>query len=195
MFLITGCPRSGTGFISKVLSQLSLSVGHETYGDDGVVNCFFAVDTKLIQPWATDNLSVNDYNFDCVLHQVRNPLDCISSCYFCLHEKSWKFFSNFIDFSSENLLLKSMELWYNWNLLCEKKAIYTYRVENINFEIYKIMNLISKSENIKLNIDNVSTNTNSYGKHKKFTWEELYNCDKNLTDKIRNMAVKYGYKI
>jgi len=36
--IVTGCPRSGTGYCAEVLRRLGASVGHETWGADGTVS-------------------------------------------------------------------------------------------------------------------------------------------------------------
>lgn len=194
MFLITGCPRSGTSYMAELLNKHSIDVGDEKHAKDGIVSCWFAVDTKIVQPWSLDGNVFSNYKFNTILHQVRHPLECISSCVTALHNKSWNYFSHFVPLNTDNLLYKSMLLWYYWNIKCEEISTWTFKVEAIN-DVYEELSLrIGHPRLLKKEVINsLRRNVNSYGAHKKYEWSDLEQIDKSLTYRIKNLGKKYGY--
>ena len=76
MFLITGCGRSGTMYMAKMLQSAGLDVGHEALGQDGVVSSIWAVADDWYPSYHQQRKRPA---FDVVLHQVREPLATIGS--------------------------------------------------------------------------------------------------------------------
>jgi hypothetical protein len=74
LVLITGCGRSGTTFMSSFLCASGLKIPHERPGRDGCVAWPMCVDSY--RPWGNRSSRAK---FQHVFHQVRNPLDVISS--------------------------------------------------------------------------------------------------------------------
>ena len=68
--LIIGSPRSGTQFTTYLLKYLGFKIGHEESDDQGCVSSLHLTVPK---------------EFNTVLHQIREPLQTISS----LHKIDW----------------------------------------------------------------------------------------------------------
>ncbi len=85
VFLITGCPRSGTGYALEVLRSVGYRMGEEDYKDkkrlDGVVS------------WKHIALMLE--KFDSIFHQVREPLWVISSMT-TMAEVNYKFMERYV---------------------------------------------------------------------------------------------------
>lgn len=176
--VITGCPRSGTKFTAKYLSQLSLDIGHESFGKDGISSwCLASNDNNKIYGPSYEDL-IREYP-DCkIYHQTRDPLLVISSLTTIL-DKSWNFFSNYIEFGNDSILKKSMKVWYYWNKMAEYLTKNRYKVEEID-SIFKVKN------------SNVETNINSRD-HINLTYKDLTKEDSILSYNIKIMAHNYGY--
>ena len=152
---VIGCGRSGTKFISEYLN-----LGHEKYGENGIADWSLTTDGYF-----SEHIDGLIY-----IHQVRHPLDTISSCQ-TLADTSWEFIERYISFGNDCLIRKCMKYWYYWNLYAEEKAEFTYRVESIKQS---------------------KANTRP---HSSLTWHTLEQIDMNLTYKIKQLAIKYGYLV
>jgi len=117
---------------------------------------------------------------DYVLHQVRNPIDTISSSHAIKLKESWDLIiSNVKEISkNDSLLLKCMKYWYYWNLMAENRALETYRVEEIKSKVSKDTNTRIKSD-----------------LYRKVSWSDMEKEDSDLTSQIRSLAIRYGYDL
>lgn len=194
--VIIGCGRSGTKFTSSLFQELGIMVGHERLEKHGISSWCLVPDTYKMA-WGP-SYKLLDYLKMPVIHQVRHPLDVISSVRTVFSgNKSWKFIQKFIPLNgNESLTLKSMKYWYFWNLIAENKSIFTYRVENIENELKKILEI--GKFNVDYNINEISRiiskKVNSR-KHNDLSWNELKIVDEQLTSKIIDLAKRYGYEI
>lgn len=69
-----------------------------------------------------------------------------------------------------------MKYWYHWNLMAEKRALATYKVEDIQSKQSK------------------KTNTRkTWSSYRKVSWADLEAEDPELTSKIKSLAKRYGY--
>ncbi len=188
--LITGCGRSGTNYISDFLKANGLDIGHESEGKDGISSWLMTVedDNPPFGPSAVD------YSFEHTIHQVRNPIDTISSG-LTIKEISWDYIKKYIPIGAgDSTLLKASKYWYYWNVLAEKKAEFTYKVEEIELVLPKIINLAGKGKLKKESLFSVSKKTNSR-EHKSITIDEIKKEDAVLCKNIIALANRYGYKI
>lgn len=175
--VVSGCMRSGTLYMAHVLQKAGVKVNHEEYSAEGVVGwplvpCEFPKETVL-------------------LHQVRHPLHSIGSQQ-TAGRASWMYISRFIPVSCEEaLLLRCMKCWYYWNLLFEPKAVFRYRVEDLE----DVWNEISTLVGISLDeTPEVSKTTHTRAdKYNPVTWADLRNCDSGLCANIVEMSEGYGY--
>jgi len=89
-------------------------------------------------------------------------------------------------------IVKGAKYWYYWNLLAEKKAEWTYRVEDIENQIDEM----SARLGVDLEpdtLDDIPTNTNTRGYKDVYTWDDLKQAiDEDLFYNIINMAIRYG---
>lgn len=82
--LVTGNPRSGTLSMKNMLRAAGYDVQHERSGKNGTSSCFFFVQASYYpREKLTSRRHLNEkfdrYNYDVVIHLVRNPLHCIPS--------------------------------------------------------------------------------------------------------------------
>ncbi len=190
--LITGCGRSGTGYMALFLKRSGLRIKHEHMGEDGSVSWLMAADVEKA-PWGP---LYKNYTFSHVFHQVRDPLKVIQSYYNVPPGATWEWISYVIPEikMEDSKLTKCAKYWYYWNLMAESKAEWTYRIEDFDSE-YKEM-----ARRLGLNFDKKILNTvpkqaNSKGPPKRvITWQILkQELSPDLFFKMYSLALYYGY--
>lgn len=194
LLLITGCSRSGTSFTTLFLQANGLQVEHEIDGRDGIVSWIMAVDSKTT-PWETPwGPGSRDYRFKHIFHQVRNPLKTIASV---SNEpfKAWKYITAYIPQikMEDPPLVKAAKYWIYWNQKAEKKAEWTYRLEDIDKKVEEM----SKRLGIPLNkelLAQIPKDTNTRHFTTQCTWTQLKTLlDADLYHKLTRLAKRYGY--
>jgi hypothetical protein len=126
--LITGCPRSGTKYVSHLLTELGREIGHEKMGRHGIASWCMAVQAQKA-PWGPAR--EHHHTFDVILHQVRNPKVVIPSMS-TLKDQSWEFVYEHTPCDrTEPLVLRAAKAWYHWNLHAQSVAHWRYRVEQL----------------------------------------------------------------
>jgi hypothetical protein len=192
--IITGCGRSATQFTSKLFNELGVKIGHERLERNGIVSWTLVPDTNN-NIWGPSYNSIKCAKMP-IVHQVRDPLAVISSTMRVFSKnKSWKFIGQFIPIIEQDpVIIKAMKYWYYWNLIAEKKSIHSYRVENIENELDKLIDIggfkIKADKDIVLR--SISKNTHSR-EHLSLSWDDLRKTDIFLTKKILEMSKRYGY--
>ncbi len=182
---IAACARSGTIYMSEVLRKLGYKIGHEMTDVDGSVGYHLAV----IKP-------------DNCFHQVRHPLRQISSMY---DYRSWGFINQVIECHGRGLL-GCMQYWLKWNELLEEFCVWRYRLEDIGHindygesiwdeflnridHPYEPLPLISE--------EGKNTREKSLSCMSKdisdLTWAQLFECNRELAQKIYEKHLEYGY--
>lgn len=203
LVLITGCPRSGTQYIAQVLNNCGLDIGHEVDGAAGIAFWAMASDKGL-----KDKPAANEYQFRHIFHQVRHPLDTISSVN-TFSEVCWRFIrSNIPEISRrDSKLVRAAKFWYYWNLMAENKAEMTYRVEdieNVFDEMATRLGVQLDKSVLKKVPKNVHSRQSFFKKFisfrryyvKKYTWADLRKeLDPDLYQKIIVMTKRYGYSV
>lgn len=175
---IVGCGRSGTQYMSLALQKAGLDVGHERMGKDGTVDASFG-------PRVDSSKFV-------VLHQVRRPIPVISYLPYAL-ESSWRRVAHYVKLIEKPLLLRAMQFWIDWNLIAEKVARWTYRIEDIDTMWPKICKEIGIAADVAP-INTVPRDQHTLaGKYHLATWAELEAIDKKTTNAVRALATRYGY--
>jgi len=179
--LITAVPRSGTGYISKLLTSCGIDAPHEVIGLDGIVS------------WRGIIENINDCNI--IVHQVRNPLKVISSLTIIMPQ-SWKFiFDNLNLPMPKDLIYRSMITYYYWNKLIEnKKPIHRYKIEEIDVNIPYLFGLFNKEMCI---IPEIEKDYNTkYSHRKKYVdYKLMKSIDADLAQKILEISTNYNYFI
>jgi predicted nucleotidyltransferase len=180
---IIGCGRSGTSFTSKLFSQNGMEIGHETLGKDGMASWMGTVHSK----------KELDKGYKLILHQVRNPIDTISSLQ-TFNDHSWNYIQKHISEiqNRDSMLEKSMKYWYHWNLLAEQKTNFRYKVEEIESVFPFIIKILNRK--IVLNKEGLKKVNSRKGEFKKVTWSDLKSISAGYYDKCKYLAQKYGYE-
>jgi hypothetical protein len=206
---ILACARSGTLYTTKVLQSIGLKVGHEWTDRDGTVSAFAIGSPPYpLMKWEKPEGRVAHQGENCeteqwtaTLHQVRDPLKVIASCYVVVPASAWLFYNRLLKLGTRGgKLYRCMLYWLRFNELIEANSNYTYRVEEFAVQwpvLLEEMNLPVLTE-----LPDVSTKTNHEKRNQipfadknfKVTWEDLENVDALLTKKVKEKAVAYGYR-
>jgi len=183
--LITGCLKSGMGYITKALSTAGVKVGEKKMGPDGNVD------------WRRPYSDNTEY--DITLHQVREPLADIEAS---LEMGAWAW--NFICSKesritmSDSVLLRSMKYWLYWNQRAQAAAEWTYRVESMPEVLDKILKAIKVDGK---NLDAVEKMSKDFHKNRikheakgKLTFGDILAEDRAIGEFVDFMGKSYGYK-
>ena len=73
--LITGHPRSATGYMAKIMQAAGLSIGHEAMCRDGLSSWLHIKPVGRVS-WAGE---IKQYDYKHIIHVVRNPFDMITT--------------------------------------------------------------------------------------------------------------------
>jgi len=194
-YLVTGCGRSGTGYMAALLQKLGLDVGHEVVGKDGLVSWYAAYDVVGMVPPHIADWQVKRETFDCVkvLHVVRHPLACISSCQ--THtDGAWRHVEYLLPgIRRLPIIERCMWYWLRWNQEAAKIADRRVRVdESCEVELAMMEFFGCRADIIW---PQVARNTNTRaGQYKNLAWADLRAVDADLTSKIFLQAMQYGYR-
>lgn len=183
-FLIIGCGRSGTCYISNVFKNAGYSVSHETLnGKYGDVSWFMTFEND------------RKFEYKVILHQIRNPIDSISSIQTIL-PRSWKYILARIPeiSNSDTLITKCAKYWLYWNKEAEKRADISYTLESIpNFlgTLNQILGTSLEKKHLKLSATKYNRRT-----HSTITWSYLKtHLDPILLNELIEYAKKWDYKV
>lgn len=192
--LVVGCARSGTAYIAEVLKTSGINVGHERMDQDGVSSWALAANP----PFKKRRVDPRKYHFAHTFHQVRHPLKTISSVYFEQDRHSWNYIMDFVPEIKlqDSHLVKCAKYWYYWNLMAEKMAEWTYRVEDIDKVWDEFGTRIGKGLSPNALEHTQKTVNKRESKKYDFTWEDLSSeLDPDLLENIKKLARRYGYDV
>lgn len=179
--VITGCPRSGTTFASRLFKFNGIQVGHEKFDQGGISSWTLAGRCNTSPCGPSWNAVVDRYGQVDVHHQVRHPLDVMASM-FTLTEQSWQFAFKVIGQKyTTKRLYNAMVFWYEWNLRAAEMSVGTYRVEDIQ-------------DYFSLGQDYSNKKVNSRP-HGEVTAAACRAADKQLFALIEDLATAYGFNI
>ena len=202
--LILSCARSGSKYISEVLSECGLDVGHEAVGNDVTVGFMYACEKVKF----ADFDGVGTY--DTILHQVREPLAVIGSCQ-TLRTSSWRVIFEELGWlasdmagnsegAHERMVLKRcMRFWLEWNRKCARLAGRApHTVEGLADGGPSVGFLAGRldvdSVLLRRKLDSVSSDTNTR-EHGSVTWGMLRAIDGRLAAEVAELAALYGYAV
>lgn len=173
---IKAYPRSGTRYITKVLNEVGVVVGHEELKKDGIVS------------WWHDNIQA-----DFLLHQTRNPLFAISSLSLGVTSNSKKTIKSWLGGTSWNSNLEmAMKLYeYQHINIAKLKPVIRYQVENIPWDEIKEIISIPKDKAFPNSISKKDHSRNY--DYKVYSWEELSKVNEPLSERLYNIYREYGY--
>lgn len=191
--LVTGCGRSGTGFMASFLNTAGYPVGHERMGQKGTVSWLTGAKVP-VAPWGPKWIN---FNFKHVFHQVRNPIKVIQSMYNVPPRAGWDWIGYVlpqID-PDDDTLTKSVKYWIYWNEMVEAEADWTYRIEDLEKLLPELSERLGFHFSNKI-FKSIPKDTNTKGPPKVIlSWEYLRdNIDPELYLALEGMANHYGYK-
>lgn len=199
--LVVACPRSGTGYASRVFRAIGYDVKHESWGKDGISSYYYADDMfiKKIEKCLRGRELV-------VFHQVRHPLKMISS-----YKARLKNIRDVVPDipASDSDLQKAAKFWYYWNKKIEDRdwnIAMRYQVEKMTKNLRRIVSFVgeykpSMLEQAKSVPTDVNTSKVSQPIRRKeychvHSWKEIRSSlGNNWTDLLMAMAERYGYGI
>lgn len=167
--LVTGCGRCGTKYMSALLRSLGFDVRHERMGRDGIASWYVAagIDNVPIGP------GCQNYDFEHIIHVVRNPLHAIPSMAY-LSNEAWEFICQHIDCSpDEPTIARGAKYWYYWNKKAEQLTSCFVRLEDVE----QIADVLAKRLKISVDLKALSMlpkNINSRRFSKSFHWTEEF---------------------
>jgi hypothetical protein len=196
LLVVIGCGRSGTQYTASLFQRAKVRSRHEYYvlgGRQRVLSSWPLSGDGVDVPWppSTEMIAHRKLIF---VHQVRHPLAVISSSQ-TLEAKSWRYIARQIDADATRPLRRAMQYWLHWNVMAERKALMTYRVEQME---QMLPVLVEKGE-LPVSLDAVvsafreTSQTTNKRRHTDYSWADLEAEDAGLTSEIRALAAKYGY--
>ena len=211
-FLITGCGRSGTGYIAQLLSALGLPCGHEK-----IFSLPAVVREKLAWPetWPGDSSWLAVPFLDelpegtAVLHQVRDPLAVVRSFARIRFFEGKEPYRDFLERHLEGLaacdpLEAGLRYWDEWNAKVEEAehleglSYLRYRLEEMSEELVcRLLDHLGHPYDplrVREVVVTHSTNYNTRGDRAAdsgITWASLPECAAKTSAAAR--AKRYGY--
>lgn len=190
-FLIIGHPRCGTGYMSKLFKLNGFDVGHEIVGDNGVSDWQYAIENDKCFSWT--NGCRNDYTFDVIIHNVRDPFTALNSIIFTenyhfskkpLAKVSEDFRKKHIGFIENNEYDDAASSFLGWNKIIEDQNIKNVaRIEHA-FEDLKDLNYL------KEDLPNKKVNSRKHRTLNKDEWNKI--SPENI-EKLEKFCEHYGY--
>jgi SAM-dependent methyltransferase len=146
------------------------------------------------------------FKFEKTFHQVRNPIKTIAS-QFTEQDIVWRFVERFIPEVSDAALqqrfgdahspkaelYKRAKFWVEWNRRAEAKSEFTFRVEDIETVLPKLIEAMGVGRYDLEAIRHIPTNTNTREKKADVAFSDIVAADPDLAREVRELAHKYGY--
>lgn len=194
MILVTGCGRSGTHYVARVMQAMGLDVGHEAIGKDGcvswkhIVSGDFVVNKKRV----SRTTAINSEGFSTIIHQVRDPLKVISSMQ-TFGDATLDFMAKSIELDrSAPLIYQAMQGYLGWNLLVEKKAVWRFKIEDFEQIFAEFCSKVGLPGQPLPSLDKKARDSRKK-RYRELKWQDLNGYSPDLTEKIMKMATDYGY--
>lgn len=203
--LVLGSGRSGTTFTAKALQVAGVNVTHEKVGQDGTVSHYFVVDSDWypMAPWKgwveKEKMHVgerrSDFEFENVVHIVRDPRKVIPSMTKIFDSVTWEFYvrNGFIPEGLKKPVLRAMHLWLNHNTAAAEQADLTFQLERYQHAWPALMELIGENVPYPQYLK-PSNKTSGFKKYEPLAWHQLLDIDRDLGRQIKTLANRYGYK-
>lgn len=187
--IIIGCGRSGTTYTARLFSSIGYAVGHERLHRHGIASWYLASDQSKV-PVGPSMGELRNLSFP-IVHQVRHPLQTISSATVIGSTSRAFLESESSIYKTQDPLLLAMRYWYWWNLQSGKRAVFTYKVEDLETNMPKLLRL-ANMRNKDSDVPEISKRLNA-GAHPAISWQDCENKDPVLTARIKELSFAYGY--
>jgi hypothetical protein len=212
-FLVTGCGRSGTGYVSRLLTGLGAECGHELLFEVGRLEddvppawpeSVWGESSWLAAPFL-ETLAPGTV----VLHQVRHPLAVVRSFArqnFFGRRHPWRAFSfrHCPELAEHPPMVSNFLYWLRWNRMAEAARSLSdlrylrYRVEELDRalleRILEEIGLAASGERVAAELGSLSKSTNTAGDRSadgRIGWDAL--TDRVVRDELLELAERYGY--
>lgn len=205
--LITGIGRSGTGYMSKLLTAAGLPCGHEKLYHERSEHPTAWLDAQAEASWFAvpwiGYERTRHYPDLLAVHLVRNPMAWLSSWVLTtwaprkrrgVVTKYLERATGFAwgDFAEQDVIHAAMSLWINWNRRAARQCNWTRCVERITAT--SLTNMLEwadvPTDRVEQALARVPTNVNAR-KHGVIGWDQ---CEsKPCADAFAELAREYGY--
>lgn len=190
--LIVGTGRCGTLTVAEYFQRAGLDIGHEKEGVDGTVAWYrtFSADTD---PWGRP---VQRRAYKTILHVIREPLATIASWTFIASERAFLFVGKQLELPEEwSRMRKALAHWVVSNDRCEQLASWSFRIEDLPRRLPKLFNRVGLHlpAHRKRLLQQADKHFTHLREHPPITWEELADCDAELTAAAQRKAESFGY--
>ncbi len=194
MILITGTGRSGTHYTAAVMQRLGLDIPHEAVGRDGasswkhIVSGTFEVKKKRVHRVT----QIRSEGFDTILHQTRAPLKVIASMQ-TFSTFTWEFMAQFIALDrNAPPIRQAMQAYLLWNRLIERRAQWRFQIERLPEVFPEFCERIGVTPQPFPQVDQGSRDSRTQ-RYQQLSWDDLAAVDRELTERLLEMAAEYGY--
>ena len=179
----TGCARSGTTFLAKLLTQGGITMSHEAYYGFPFFGCTYREGAIGDVGWiAAPFLQREQVRGALTIQIVRHPLKVISSMAHVHTLEDHNFKSNLYTMCKELYLPKLRRFrlmdryiynWLKWNKMIAPYADLTYRLEDL------VQNPKELFDDLGIDVKGKKLSTkkvNDYSNVKQFDWEDFRDC-------------------
>ncbi len=147
-FLVTGCARSGTHFITSFLKANGLEMGHEATGKMGAVAWLCAS-----EKYCNERKAV----FEKTLHLIRHPAKAMAS-FQTMNARAWDYIFEYSPACAhEDKLVASAKYWIEWNRLAKEKSVKTIKLEDFETAPDEVCALLGEFFNIPVSKEALSS--------------------------------------
>lgn len=191
-FLVTGCARSGTHFITSFLKANGLELGHEATDKMGAVAWLAAS-----ADYCHDRKAV----FDKKLHLIRHPAKAMAS-FQTMNSRAWDYIFKYAPACAhKDKLVSSAKYWIEWNRLAKDKAAKTIKLEDFEAAPDEVCAQLSEFFGVKISKDALSgsglvrdsrAGSQKYGGNELALLKEKY---PDLFEELTAEANGYGYQL
>lgn len=200
--LVVGHPRTGTGYMSKLLSSTGLEIGHEWIGSDGMSCWMFATEDGNYAPGPRGDirgLSRKDFEFQHIIHLVKNPFTSMSSIVNVENAVlgSYEFRKKYVYINDRGSRLeKAVQSFLGWHEMIEKniRSSRVIQIENSQAQLKSFLADINLPNNYKV-LPPTDYNTRKGKKqYSEITQSEWDNLSVDLKNRLDLFCEKYGYE-
>jgi|WetSurMetagenome_2_1015567.scaffolds.fasta_scaffold388268_1 hypothetical protein len=198
--LFTGTGRCGTMHIADLFTANGIDIGHEICGLDGCSSHFFSYDADwhwfaMGQPVGYIHLGEHrsDYEFEHIIHVVREPLACISSIASFFHDCDWYWLKaqGLPDWLKRNDIRSAMYAYCAMNEKTASQTNWRVQIEDMD-EVFPM--LLHQLFGRRPMVTKLPKHSNqSPGKPLRVSWDDLDDLDSGLAQKTRELSRAYGY--
>jgi len=186
---VIGTGRSGSGYIARVLSEAGARCGHESW--------FNPLDERapgLLGDSSWCAVPDLDGFAGAVFHQVRHPLDVISSL---VKAPDW---GPYLDVRArlmrldDDPLRRAIDTYIDWNLACEQRTRFRWQVEHLTGELVAAIADEARVPvaNPHAAVASVPHDFNFHGPGERLGWGQLGD---HRRFELYEMADRYGYPV